>query len=83
MKRMNETESVDKTAGQRNGGRNKAAGGNNQTDKEQILGHTSSVPEERVAVQAEVIMPYLRILLVRANHQQWGSELSTSLSRNW
>ena len=32
------------------------------------------VPEERVAVQAEVVMLFLRILLVRANHKQRGRD---------
>src|ERR1022692_2979930 len=62
MKRMNETETVDETAGQCNWWRHQAAGRNNQSDEEYIFGHISSVPEERVVVQAEVLMSYLRIL---------------------
>jgi hypothetical protein len=56
-KRTKNTESVDKTPG-----------GDDQADEESIPGCTSGAPEEGVGVHAEVIMPYLRILLVRANH---------------
>ena len=62
MEGMNKTESVDETAGQSNWGRYQAACRNNQADEEYVLSHTSSVREERVAVQAEVIMAYLPIL---------------------
>jgi hypothetical protein len=63
MKWMNETESVNETASQCNGGRDESAGGKDQTDEKYVLGHTSSVREKCGVVQAEVIMPYLRNLL--------------------
>ena len=62
MEGVNETESVDETAYQSNWRRYLAACRNNQADEEYVLSHTSSVREERVAVQAEVIMAYLPIL---------------------
>jgi hypothetical protein len=62
MKRMNEAEPVNETAGQSEWWRYQATCSNNQTDEEYVLSHTTSVPEERAAVQAEVIMPYLRFL---------------------
>jgi len=62
MKGMNEAESVDETGRQSNWRRYLAACRNNQADEEYVLSHTSSVREERVAVQAEVIMAYLPIL---------------------
>jgi len=68
MKGMNETESVDETADQCHGGRDETAGSKDQTDEEHILGHTSSVPEVRVAVQAEVLMAYLQILWLPAGY---------------
>jgi len=44
------------------GGDTKTGRGEDQSDEEYILGHAASVAEERVAVQAEVIMAYLPIL---------------------
>jgi len=62
MKGMNEAESVNESAGQCNGGRDETASGKDQADEEYIPSHTFSVPEEHIAVQAEVIMAYLPIL---------------------
>ena len=62
MEGVNETESVDETAYQSNWWSYQATCRNNQADEEYVLSHTFSVPEERVVVQAEVIMAYLRIL---------------------
>jgi len=57
---MNETESVDETPANAIAGHRPLP--QYQSDEEYILGHISSVPEERVVVQAEVIMAYLLIL---------------------
>jgi hypothetical protein len=62
VKRVNEGESVDDAAHQCNGRRHKAARGENQSDEEYILGHTSSVAEDFAHVQAVVLMPHLRNL---------------------
>jgi hypothetical protein len=62
MKGMNKAETVNETARQSKWWRYKATCRSNQANEEYVLSHTSSLPEERIAVQAEVIMPYLRIL---------------------
>jgi len=60
VERVNERKTVDNAADQRNGRRHETGRGEDQSDKEDILGHTSIVADESVGVQAEVLMPYLR-----------------------
>jgi hypothetical protein len=62
MEWMNETESVDKAAGQCNRRGDDTAGGEDQSDEENILRHVFSVPHDRIRVQAGILMTYLRIL---------------------
>ena len=59
---MNEGESVDDAAHQGNGRRHETARGEDHSDEEYILGHTSSVGEKLAHVQAVVLMPHLRNL---------------------
>ncbi len=48
VERMNERESVNDAADESNGRRNETAGGEDQSDKENVFGHKSSVAEGSV-----------------------------------
>jgi len=70
---MDKGESIDKPGKERNGRRKKAACSEDQSHEKYILGHMSRITQELNCVQAEVLMPYLRILSGTPSHDCFAS----------